>query len=134
MPSSARSDAPGEPLPDAVRKLSRDGAAWVQAEAELAQAELAEASKRALKAVALALLAGSVALAALVLTAFGLAMLLLPLTGSPFLSITIVAVVLIIGAGLLGLWAWRTAVSTTEVTTFVKRWSDALFARKRRAS
>ncbi len=135
MPSlgGAHSEAQGEEqsLPGILRKASKDGAAWVRAEAALAQAEIVEASKRALIALALAILGGSVALAALVVTALGIIALIAPLVGGLFAATAIVGVALIICAALIAWWAWRVAVSTAEATTFVTRWREALLAKKR---
>jgi VIT1/CCC1 family predicted Fe2+/Mn2+ transporter len=130
--ANTRSQAIDEPpLREAVSKLTQDGAAWARAEAELAGAEIAEASRRALMAFGIAVLAGSVALAALVVSAMGAISLLTPVTGGPVSATVLVAVILVAVTILLAWWAWHLAVSTTEATTFIKRWSDALFAKRR---
>jgi Putative Actinobacterial Holin-X, holin superfamily III len=120
--ANARSAA--APIADAVKQLSRDGAEWMSAEAELAQAELAVASKRALMAFGLAIGTGVMALASLIVVAFAAIALLAPYVGEAWAT-SIVALVFLVLTGILGWSAYRLAISTAEVTTFIKRWINA---------
>jgi Putative Actinobacterial Holin-X, holin superfamily III len=138
MPSSPSMSANEEenrkPILETMRKASQEGAAWARAEAALAQAELAEATRRAMMAVALAILAGAAALAALVVTSLGIVALLVPVAGSAIAATAIVGGILILCTVLLTWWAWRLAVSTTDATTFIERWLDMLFSKRQRRS
>jgi Putative Actinobacterial Holin-X, holin superfamily III len=119
----ANARATGTPIGAAIKQLSRDGADWVSAEAELAQAELAVASKRALMAFALAIGTGVMALAALIVVAFAAIALLAPHVGEAWAT-SIVALVFLALTAILGWSAYRSAISTAEVTTFIGRWID----------
>lgn len=138
MPSSPNMSASEvenrKPILETMRKASQEGAAWARAEAALAQAELAEATRRAMMAVMLAILAGAVALATLVVISLGIIALLVPVTGSAIAANAIVGATLILCTVLLTWWAWRLAVSTTDATTFIKRWLDMLFSKRQSRS
>jgi hypothetical protein len=103
-----------------VKQLSRDGASWISAEAELAQAELAQASKRAITALALAIAAAAAALATLIVIAFVAVALLAPQIGE-IGATAAVAVAFLLLTVILGWSAYRIAVSTADVASFIKR-------------